>query len=302
MLELMLRIETLLLELTMPVLLGAGGGVLLVGLLLWLSGDRYGSAIIGLLGAVVGSGVGMLVGQWLGYDLMVSMILGAAVLALVSALLKNVLVVILATLVVAGLSSGGYIALQMDEMMQDSPSASGVLGEQAQPLLMQSFNNMGFQERKAYLDGIAGDKEGFFEKLQALLADTWQRLSPHAVQVGLSALVGGIGALVLLWIVKRAIVVLAYSVVGSMSTVLGIQTLLLGLNLKAVSALNVDRWTLPIGFGVMVLIGCLSQLVLKRPKKGHIEREIVREIEESDPRESASDKEQLKKAFLKKRV
>ena len=71
---------------------------------------------------------------------------------------------------------------------------------------------------------------------------------------------------------------------------------------RACSALNVDRWTLPIGFGVMVLIGGLSQLVLKRPKKHQIEREIVREIEESEAREPVSDKEQLKKAFLKKRV
>ena len=299
MLELMLRIETLLLELNVPILLGAGAGALLVGLLLWLSGDRYSGAIIGLMGAVVGSGCGMLVGQWLGYDLMMSMILGSAVLALVSALLRSVLIVILATLVIAALSSGGYIAVQMDEMMQESSELSV---EQGQSLIMQSFNSMGVQERQAYLDQISGQKEGFFEKLQALLADTWQRLSPHAMQLGLSALAGGIGALVLVWIVKRAIVVLAYSVVGSMSTVLGVQTLLLGLNFKAISALDVDRWTLPIGFGVMVLIGGLSQLILKRPPKHYITADNELEIEESEPQELVSDQEQVKKAFLKKRL
>ena len=62
MVELLLRIETLLLEFSTVKLIGVGLPVFLAGLLLWLSGDRYGAAIIGILGAAVGAVCGGRVG------------------------------------------------------------------------------------------------------------------------------------------------------------------------------------------------------------------------------------------------
>ena len=59
MVELLLRLETLLLELNPSTLLSVGAPVLLVGLILWLSGDRFGGAIIGLLGGAVGAAGGL---------------------------------------------------------------------------------------------------------------------------------------------------------------------------------------------------------------------------------------------------
>jgi hypothetical protein len=92
MVELLLRIETLLLELSQSTLLSVGGPVFMVGLVLWLSGDRFGGAIIGLLGAAVGAAGGLFVAQLLDIEPLRCMAIGGVVLAIVSMLFRNYLI------------------------------------------------------------------------------------------------------------------------------------------------------------------------------------------------------------------
>ncbi|MCH8215254.1 MAG: hypothetical protein IH892_00640 [Planctomycetes bacterium] len=265
MVELLLRLETLLLELNRSTLLSVGTPVLLVGLVLWLSGDRFGGAIIGLLGGAVGATGGLFVGQWLDIEHTRCMAIGGALLALVSVLLRNLLVMILAALILAALSGGGYLAAKLDGVTMEDAEA------QSQTLLMNSFRGMELTDRQAYLDQISSGAVGFSERLRALLKDTWHRVEPYVWQMSGMSLAGGIAALVLFWLLKKVVIALAYSVVGATATLMGVQTLLLGLGVQVLPSLHGTRWAAPAVFGTLVLIGWASQLISRRPKKAVIE-------------------------------
>ena len=122
-------------------------------------------------------------------------------------------------------------------------------------------------DRLVYVNEISGGEGGFSEKLGAILDDMWTSMSPHAWKLVLSILLGGVGGVLLVWFVKKTVVAVAYSVVGTTAAVLGIQTALLGIGIRAVSALNSHRLALPMTWAAMVAIGCLCQLVLLRPLK-----------------------------------
>jgi len=265
MVELLLRFETLLLELNRSTLLSVGVPVLIVGLVLWLSGDRFGGAIIGLLGAAVGATGGLLVGQWLEIEHTRCMAIGAGLLAIVSVLLRNMLIMILAALILAALSGGGYLAAKLDGVTMEDAEA------QSQTLLMNSFRSMELTDRQAYLDQISSGAMGFSERLRALLGDTWQRVEPYVWQMSGMSLAGGIAALVLFWLLKKMVIALAYSVVGATATLMGAQTLLLGLGVQVLPSLDGTRWVVPAVFGSLVLIGWVCQLISRRPRRPTME-------------------------------
>ena len=120
--ELLLRTETYFLGFEPMVLLGAGLLAALIGICLWLIGARYSTGILGLLGAIVGSLLGMLAGKWLSVDLWLAMAVGALALGAVSVLLRNVLIIVLATLIFAGVSGTGYLAVRFDSQTPTAPS------------------------------------------------------------------------------------------------------------------------------------------------------------------------------------
>jgi len=78
--ELLLRTETLFLGIQMPVLVAVGAVGILVGLVFWLGGTRYGAIIAGLFGAVVGAVIGLVAGPWLPVAPWISVFIGAVVL------------------------------------------------------------------------------------------------------------------------------------------------------------------------------------------------------------------------------
>jgi hypothetical protein len=217
--ELLIRIETLFLALNTPILLGIGVLLLLVGLVLWLGGSRYSTVIVGLLGAVVGSVAGLLVGQWLSLHLWLCMIVGATVLAAASVLLRNVLILVLAVLVIASLSGAGYVVVVLDRIAPEQPETKAET-QSGQGMLIQSFTNMEPSARMQYVDQISKE-EGFRERLRAMLDNTWQAVEPHVWKVGLSVLAGGIVAILLVWLIKKALIALSYSVVGTAAILLG---------------------------------------------------------------------------------
>lgn len=269
--ELLVRIETLLSPLNMPILLGVGVPMLVVGLVLWLGGSRYSTVIIGLLGAVVGSVAGLLISQWLDLHLWLCMVAGAAVLATASVLLRNALILVLAVVVIAAVSGAGYLAILLDrvapaqaESKSETQTASG--------LMIQSFTNMDRDARLNYLDELTtADKpakeQTFRDRVRAVLGNTWDVVEPHAWKVGLAVLAGGAIAIFLVWLVKKALIALAYSVVGTATILLGVQTALLGVGVAAVSGIGPRPWALPGTFLGMTAVGWLWQLFLTRPKE-----------------------------------
>lgn len=260
MVELLLRFETLLLEFSALKLMGVGLPVFLAGLLLWLSGDRYGAAIIGILGAAVGAVCGLFVSQWFTLDLWASMIIGAIILAGLSLWLKNGLIIILATLVFAALGGGGYLAVKLDGLAQHAPDPN-------RGPVVPSFMQMDLQGRQTYMTELDSEEEGYASQAQALLADLWQTVEPYLWPLVLAALIGGSVALVLIKFIKTVVILIAYSSVGTTAAGLGLQAILLGAGIKSVSLLSVNRWILPAMFAVLIVIGCLSQIRLKRRKR-----------------------------------
>lgn len=262
--ELLVRIETLFLGLNMPVLLGIGLPMLVVGLVLWLGGSRYSTVIVGLLGAVVGSVAGLLIGQWLDLHLWLSMLVGAAVLAAASVLLRNVLILVLAVLVIAAVSGAGYLAVLLDRMAPPQPEP-GTEARSEFRMPVQSFTSMDRAARLDYVDEIAKE-QSFRDRVRAVLDNTWQAVEPHVWKVGVSVLAGGIVAIFLVWLIKKALIALAYSVVGTATIFIGVQAALLGAGVAVVSTIGPHPWALPATFLSMTGIGWIWQLLLSRPK------------------------------------
>jgi hypothetical protein len=86
---------------------------------------------------------------------------------------------------------------------------------------------------------------GFSERLRALLGDTWNRVEPYVWQTSGMSVAGGLGALVLFWFLKKVVIALAYSVVGATGTLMGVQTVLLGLDVQVLPMLDGTRWAAP---------------------------------------------------------
>ena len=261
--ELLLRTETLLAGLATPVLAAVGLGALVVGLVLWLGGRRYSAVIIGLLGAVVGSACGLLVGQQFSVNPWLGMIVGAAVLGGLSILLKNVLIVVLAVLVFSAVSGAGYLTVILDRALPQAQAA-----DQNEPRqTTRYFSGMGLTERRNYMNDISNERQTFADRLKALLANTWEAVGPHGLALALAVLAGAVVGILLVWLVAKVVIALAYSVVGTATIFLGLQAALLAAGVLVTSDLASHRRALPAAFLVMTVIGWVWQLFFAGPKK-----------------------------------
>jgi hypothetical protein len=266
MLELLIRTETLFFYLEPLWLLGIGVPALIVGLVFWLGGVRYSTPITGLLGALVGAVAGLLVSQWLKLHLVLSTVVGAAVVATVSVLLRNPLILVLAVLVVATAAGGGYLAVILEKVTPPEP-AQQTDADAAGSVSYQSFRGMSLPARLDYVDRLARQEEDFSERVRAIGNDTYQAAQPYLWKLILAVLAGAVVSIFLLWFVRKALIALAYSVVGTAVLVVGAQTALLAANFKAASALPPNPWLLPGTCGGMVAFGWLVQLVTTRKPK-----------------------------------
>ena len=294
MFELLLRFETLFSTLSTLVLLGTGTGLLVVGLLLWLCGQRFGAVIIGLLGAVVGTMVGLIVGQWLEFNLFLSMGIGSLVLTIASILLRNSIILALTVAIFAMISGAGYISTQLDTLVQTSeagPNSPSIYGPQLPSQSpAQSFTNMlNPEERLAYFENLASPEEGFSEKMRILLNDTWEMISPQLWKVIGITIAGAAVGILLIWLVKKIVIVLAYSVVGSTTLLFGVQILLLGIGIRIVSKLPQNPWLLPSIFGGLVLVGWISQVFAARPAKSQAKAKAAARADDGNDEDYGND-------------
>jgi len=260
--ELLLRIETLFLGVQTPVLLAVGAGAIVVGLVLWLGGTRYSGAIIGLLGAAVGSAGGLLVSQQFGLPPWLSMVVGAVVLAGLSILLRNVLILVLAVLIFSAVSGAGYLSVVLDRALPPSPAQAQ--SEAGQTL--QYFRSLNPDARQKYLGQISHEAQTFADRLQALLANTWEAIQPHSWATLVAVAVGAVVGILLVWLIARIVIALAYSLVGTATIFLGAQAALLAAGILAASDLEPHRWWLPLAFVTMTVIGWVSQFFWAGPK------------------------------------
>ena len=268
--ELLLRVETLCLEVNPSLLIGIGAGMAIVGLFLWLGGTRYSTVVIGLLGAAVGAVAGLAVGQQLGVHLFLSMAVGALVLGITSILLRNAIIIVLATAIFALVGAAGYVGVVLDGQPPEETATGGEQRTTAggQSLLYQSFSSMDPNSRQLYLNEISGEDEDFQERMKAVLKDTWNALGPTKWYLMGAILIGGVGGFLLIWFIKQVIVPLCYSIVGTASLALGAQVLLLGVGVRLASNLPVQRWIVPAFLGAMSVVGWISQLLTAHKPHG----------------------------------
>ena len=276
--ELLLRTETLLVGLRSPALPGIGAVALVIGLIFWLGGTRYSTAITGLLGAIVGATGGLVVAQHFGTHLWLSLLVGAIIVAILAIVLKKALVIVLAVLIIATVSGAGYVSVVLDRMAP--PPASDTATQQT--LVHQPFLQMGFDARQNYVNEISNDSQTFPDRLKAMLADTWAATEPYRWTALIAIIVGAVVALVLVWFLAKLVITLAYSIVGVAAIFLSLQAALLAVSIRAASGLYPHPWLLPILFLVMIVLGWVWQLVFFRPVKAKQEPRAVEEEPKAD--------------------
>lgn len=265
--ELLIRVETLCLEVDPPLLIGVGAAMAIIGLVLWWGGTRYSTIVIGLLGAAVGAVVGLAVSQQLNVHMFGSMAVGAVVLGVVSVLLRNILIIVLAVAIFALVGAAGYAGVVLDgQPAEETTIAEGqpqTVGAQRFSLY-QSFSSMDPNSRQVYLNEISGSEEGFQDRSKAILKDTWNALGSTKWPLVGAILIGGVAGFLLIWFIKQVIVPLCYSIVGTASLVLGVQVALLGFDVHLASSLPPQRWIVPAALGGMTVVGWVSQLLAAR--------------------------------------
>ncbi len=275
MFEILIRIESLCIESGALGLLAGGLVVLAVGLLLWLGGTYFSSFIIGLLGAVVGSSCGLLVSQWLGFSALISMSVGAIGFAIAAVLFKNILIVILATIIFA--LAGGTIYSSMVLKETVPTQASEFSDEYFQP-----FSLMEVSDRLAYANEIAGGGESFPDRLRLLADDTLADIGPYKWKILLFALIGGGGGLLLIWLIRKLVLAVCYSTVGTFLVLVGVEVLLLAMNLHLCSWFQQRRTVFSIIFLSMAGLGTIFQLVSTRRGKGQAATVTTEKGEKAD--------------------
>ncbi len=263
--ELLIRIETLCLDAQPLVLLGVGAVMTVLGLLLWLGGSYFSSIIIGVLGASVGAFCGLLISQWFNLNPLLSMIIGAAILCIAAVIFRNVIIIVLAAMVFALAAGTAYSSMVLGSPPQQQETE--VFHAQ-----FSSFSQMDPTMRRAYVDEIAEEDAGFFEKLKTLLGDALKIMSPYKWKLLLSVLLGGIGGLLLFRLLKRLVLALCYSGVGALLVLVGVESLLVTVDFQMCSSLQEHRHVLTIIFFSMVGVGTIFQLIVKRsPKPSEVE-------------------------------
>lgn len=260
MFEILIRIETLCLESSRAALLGYGLGVLILGILLWLAGSYFSAVILGLLGAVVGSSFGLLVSQWLNTSALASMLIGALVFALAAVLFRDVLIILLACLVFSLAGATAYSSLILKETPPKTYSSSS-------PAFVQPFSQMDTSTRLAYARQLTEKEDTFFEKLRLLVKDTFQTISPYKGKIFLFAFAGGVVGLVLIWILKKLIMAFCYSGVGTLLLLIGLEVILLGMNVHLISWFQGRPAVFAITYLSLVAIGVIFQLMTARSHK-----------------------------------
>jgi hypothetical protein len=258
--ELLIRIETICMEAPISTLLTVGVVATVAGLMLWLAGTYFSSVIVGILGAAVGSFCGLLISQWFDINSLLSMGIGAAVFCAAAVLLRNVIIILLAAIIFALAAGTAYSSIILGSPVQQPQT-----DQDAVPV--SSFSQMDATTRLSYVEDISQEQDGFFDKLKAVLKDTLNTMSPFKWKLLLSAVVGGLGGLLLVWFIKKFVIALCCSIVGAMLVLVGAENLLMAVGFQMCSAFEGRRLGLSITYFSMVGIGAVVQLIIARSKK-----------------------------------
>ena len=87
--------------------------------------------------------------------------------------------------------------------------------------------------------------------------------------------VGGIAGLLLIWTLRKLIMALCYSGVGTLIFLIGLEVTLLGMKVRLISGFQQRRGALSITYLSMVVIGVIFQLVTTKSSKKKLAKEKI---------------------------
>jgi hypothetical protein len=163
-------------------------------------------------------------------------------------------------LVFSAVGGTGYVAVRLDRAGPPVQPQVGTPEQTQPPSSSQYFTGMEPADRLTYLNDISQQAQTFTQRLKALLANTWEALGPRGWLVVLPLLVGALVGILLVWLVAKVVIALAYSIVGAALILLGAQATLLAAGVPIVSDLASRRWLPAVTFAAMTLAGWVWQL------------------------------------------
>jgi len=248
--ELLLRIQQACLDLNGWYLVLPGVSGVGIGLFLWLGGARYAWLVAGLLGALGGAALGSLLATRLGVRPWAAVLIGAAALTLLALLLRQVVMVVLAAAVFALIFGSSYVGYALD----NSVVRQWREGAAVTPLAPSSGPRQAQPSDQSHQRALA--------QLQQLVADLHAWAAGRRGMLLLWGLAGAALGVLLGFILKKIVMALCCSIVGSAGVIVGTSMLLFGKGAAVVSSLQTRPRLLPSLFVVMILFGLAVQLLL----------------------------------------
>ena len=272
MIEILIRIQNACLELPTLTQLIAGAIATILGLLLWLAGIYYSTIIIGLLGAAFGAVTGLIISTYFNLSAILSVVIAATLLSFLAMYLQNIVVILLATTLFAFAGGTGYFSLSLADNglkkalshVQNKTYEDDL--QQPETIPYEPETQLDNPENQDQNDS-ALENRSFIDMLKKLLADLWSSTSSNRGYLIMWALIGGIGGLLLACLIKRIVITLCYSFIGTTATIAGIQLLLLAKSVTIVSAFEDKPRVLSIIFTGMIVFGWAVQLFVAGPAK-----------------------------------
>jgi len=255
MFEILIRIESLCSDSTSAALLMCGLLVLILGILLWLAGLYFSGVILAFLGAVAGVFCGWLVSGWLNTSVLAGMAIGVFVFTIAFVVFRNVVMIFLATLVFAFSGGTAYAGL----ILKDTPSPETFAAFNAS--IVRQFREMETSPREACLNPI-DEKDSLADRLCRLSKEIFQAASFHQWEIILVVFLGGIVGLLLSWILRRPIMAVCFSGVGTLLVLVGLEITLLTMNVHLISWFRGRQAMLAILYFSLVGVGVIFQFVL----------------------------------------
>ena len=285
--ELLLRIQDAMLQLEGGILWLPSSLAMILGLFLWLGGSRFSSLVIGILGAMAGAACGVGIGRWLEVELILSTTISGAVFAIIAVLLERLVIVILAAGIFAVVFGFGYIGTTIDDINfqkrpeRDRPelynSHSQIRPEQADSRLKYPDETdvtvvaHGYDPQE---DAPASEAnaEGF-SQLRSIFSKIRESASGNRTMLVAWTLIGAVLGLGLAYLLKRIMMAICCSIVGSAATIGGTLVLMLAKDVEVISAVLEKPKLIPTIFALMIVMGCVSQLIFSRGAKAATETE-----------------------------
>ena len=263
-------------QLSGPTLVVPGLIAVVLGLFLWLGGTRYSAIVIGLLGAAVGAASGVLISSWFDVSMASSVLIGAVLLAIAAVLLQQAVITLLAIVIFALICAMVYTGFAVenhtaDQTAEGSEQQPGIALPQLPdiaPLTKLPGSDDGSADTDpSQLSTIGDARTVAIEKLK----DAWQTIKASASAnrgfLVLWTIVGAAVGLFLAFVLKKLMMALCCSIVGSAAVLSGILTLLLAKGTEVLSSLSDRPRVLPAIFIAMVVFGWLTQLLLVGSRK-----------------------------------